>query len=156
MPSRPVKDIARNKRARFDYNIEQTLEAGLSLVGSEVKTLRAGRASIVEAFIEFDAERGGSAWLVHANIPKFAQAGPQNHEPDRRRRLLMSRRELDSWSRRAHEKGFSVIPLRLYFRGPWVKLEIGLGKGQKRYDKREKIREKTDRRETQRALRERR
>ena len=90
--------------------------------------------------------------MVHANIPKFPQAGPQNHEPDRRRRLLMSRRELDSWSRRAHEKGFSVIPLRLYFRGPWVKLEIGLGKGQKRYDKREKIREKTDRREAQRAL----
>ena len=117
------------------------MEAGLSLVGSEVKTLRAGRASIVDKFsIEFDAERGGSAWLVHANIPKFPQAGPQNHEPDRRRRLLMSRRELDSWSRRAHEKGFSVIPLRLYFRGPWSSLKLALGK-----DKRDMINEKKSR-----------
>jgi SsrA-binding protein len=146
---RPV-NIAQNKKARHDYEITDKLEVGISLVGSEVKSLRAGRASISEAYISFE---NGEAWLIRAHIPHYPQAGPANHEPERRRRLLMNKREIATWSRKVDEKGFSVVALRLYFKNSWIKLEIGCGKGRKRYDKRHKLKEQTDKRDMARAIR---
>ena len=143
-------NIAHNKRARHDYEIVETLEVGISLVGSEVKSLRAGRASIAESYVSFEH---GEAWLVRAHIPHYPQAGPLNHEPERRRRLLMKRKQIATWARKAEEKGFTIIPLRLYFNGSWIKLESGCGKGRKKYDKRQKLKEQTDKRDMARALR---
>jgi SsrA-binding protein len=143
-------NIANNKKARHDYEIISTLEVGISLVGSEVKSLRAGRASIAESYVSFEQ---GEAWLMKAHIPPYLQAGPLNHEPERRRRLLMKKKEIATWRRKAEEKGFTIIPLRLYFNGSWIKMEIGCGKGRKKYDKRQKLKEQTDKRDMARALR---
>ena len=152
MAKGPVKNIARNRKARFEYEIIDRLEVGLELLGSEVKSLRSGRATIAEAYVKFDKKE---AWLVSSHIPIYPQAGPNNHETDRPRKLLMRKREIASWGRRSTERGYTVVPLRIYFHGPWVKLEIGLGKGQKNYDKRQKLKERTDKREAQRAMRDR-
>ena len=143
-------NIAQNKKARHDYEIIETLEVGISLVGSEVKSLRSGRASIAESYVSFER---GEAWLLRAHIPQYPQAGPLNHEPERRRRLLMNKREIATWMRKADEKGFTIVPLRLYFKNAWIKLEIGCGKGRKKYDKRQKLKEQTDKRDMARALR---
>jgi SsrA-binding protein len=143
-------NIANNKKAHHDYEIVSTLEVGISLVGSEVKSLRAGRGSIAEAYVGFE---NSEAWLLRAHIPKYPQAGPLNHEPVRRRRLLMNKREIATWTRNAEEKGFTIIPLRLYFKNSWIKLEIGCGKGRRKYDKRHKLKEQTDKRDMARALR---
>ena len=151
MAKGPIKNIAKNRKSRFEYNIEERLEVGLSLLGTEVKSLRQGRSTITEAYIRFENNEG---WLVDAYIPPYPQAGTlQNHEPKRRRKLLMKKREITFWARKAAERGYSVIPLQLYFHGPLIKLEIGLGKGRKNYDKRQKLKEQTDKREAARALR---
>ena len=144
------KVIATNRQARHNYHISETLEAGIELLGSEVKSLRAGSASIGEAFISFENRQ---AFLVGAHIPIYPQAGNDNHEPLRKRRLLMSRKQIANWGHGADAKGFSVVPLKLYFKGPWVKIEIGLGKGRKDYDKRHKIKEQDQKREIQRVFR---
>ena len=142
--------IATNRQARHNYNISDTLEAGIELFGSEVKSLRAGSASISEAFISFENRQ---AYLVGAHIPIYPQAGRDNHEPLRKRRLLMSRKQIADWGQGTDAKGYSVVPLKLYFKGPWVKLQIGLGKGRKDYDKRHKIKEQDQKREIQRVFR---
>ena len=146
-----VRVIAENRKARHLYELMERLEAGLVLTGSEVKSLRGGNASIAEAFIKFEA---GEAWLVNSHIPPYPQAGPHNnHEPRRARKLLMAGRQIERWTRKTQERGLSAVPLKVYFQGAWVKVEIGLGRGRKLHDKRAALKEQEGKREAARALR---
>ncbi|MEO0649210.1 MAG: SsrA-binding protein SmpB [Planctomycetota bacterium] len=146
----PLRSIAKNRKARHDYEILDEYEAGIVLRGTEVKSLRAGRASIQEAYV---LVRADGADLIGSNIPEYPQAGPRmNHPPDRARPLLLHRRELGALRKRATEKGITVVPLELYFRGPLVKLAIGLARGKKLHDKRQTERDREDRREMRRAM----
>ncbi len=130
----PAKTVADNRRARFDYHIEDTLEAGLVLTGTEVKALREGRATIKEAYA---SPEGGAIWLVNANIPEYSAGNRQNHEPKRRRKLLLNAREVARLTQAVERKGYTIAPLRLYFNDRGIaKLEIGLALGKKAPDKR--------------------
>ena len=144
------KTVARNKRARHDYLIEDTWEAGLSLMGTEVKALRMGRASLVDSWVEVS---GGEAWLYGANIPLYAQGSWTNHAPTRKRKLLLHRAEIDRMASKASAKGYTIVPLELYFVGGRAKVEIALAKGKQEWDKRQALREKQDQREAERAMR---
>jgi SsrA-binding protein len=128
------KLIASNRRAHHEYEILETHEAGLVLQGTEVKALRAGKASLGDAFAEI---RDGEAWLVKMHIGPYEQGNIQNHEPFRRRKLLLSRRELRKLRPRLEERGLTLIPLRVYFKRGLAKVELGLGRGKKLHDKRE-------------------
>ena len=145
------KLIASNKKARHEYHILDTYEAGLVLTGSEVKSLRLGRGSITEAFA---AEKGGELWLSNAHIPEYEGARNFGHSPRRERKLLVHRREIERLIGAVRRDGMTLIPLRLYFndRGR-AKLEIGLAKGKRKIDKRQDIKEREWRRTQQRALR---
>ncbi len=146
-----VRLVAENRKARHDYEILEELEAGLELRGSEVKSLRGGKGNIAEGFVLFEE---GEAWLLDVHIPPYAQAGPyHNHEPRRRRRLLLKRRELDRWAKKVRERGLTVVPLRLYFRGAWVKVTLGLVRGRKLHDKRDRLKEKDAQRQVRDQLR---
>ncbi|MBT9555391.1 MAG: SsrA-binding protein SmpB [Myxococcales bacterium] len=152
-----VKIITQNKRARHEYAIESDFEAGLVLTGSEVKSLRAGKASIDEAYVRVDGGHGGKPLevvLVGATIAEYVWANRFNHESTRNRRLLLHGHEIDKIATRVREKGYTLVPIRLYFKGSRVKLEFGLGKGKKLYDKRQDLKEKDTKREISRALRE--
>lgn len=143
--------IAENRKARHEYDILERVEAGLQLQGSEVKSLRGGKGNIAEAYVRFE---DGEAFLVDAHIPQYPQAGPHNnHEPRRTRKLLLKDLELEKWARKVQEKGMTAIPLLLYFKGPWVKLEIGLGRGRKLHDKRNAIKDRESKRDAERELR---
>ncbi|MBC7963494.1 MAG: SsrA-binding protein SmpB [Steroidobacteraceae bacterium] len=143
------KLICSNKKAYHDYFIEEKLEAGLVLQGSEVKSLRAGNANLNDSFM---LVREGEAFLHNLNISQYEFSNRQNHQPDRNRKLLLHRREIERLYGRIREKGLSVIPLRLYFRDGLVKVEIGLAKGKKLYDKREDMKKKDSQREVSQAL----
>ncbi|WP_099331525.1 SsrA-binding protein SmpB [Actinomyces minihominis] len=143
------KTIARNKRARHDLEIEDTLEAGIALGGTEVKALRMGRASIVDGWVEFN---GGEAWLYGVNIPMYSQGSWNNHAPTRKRKLLLHKHEIYRWAERSAAKGYTVVPLELYFFEGRAKVELGLGRGKKEWDKRQALREKQDEREARRAM----
>ncbi|MEP9381450.1 SsrA-binding protein SmpB [Nocardioides sp. KR10-350] len=143
------KMVAQNKKARFDYHIEDTFEAGLVLTGTEVKSLRQGRASLVDGFV--DIERG-EAWLHGVHIPEYSQGTWTNHSARRRRKLLLHKAEIEKIDRRVSEKGLTVIPLSLYFSDGRAKVEIGIAKGKKSWDKRQTIAERTARRETEQAV----
>jgi len=143
------KLICNNKKAYHDYFIEEKLEAGLVLQGTEVKSLRAGKANLNDSFM---LVRDGEAYLHNLNISQYEFGNRQNHQPDRNRKLLLHRREIDRLYGRIREKGLSVIPLRLYFRDGLVKVEIGLAKGKKLYDKREDMKTKDSHREMSQAL----
>ncbi|TYL50089.1 SsrA-binding protein SmpB [Nocardioides sp. BGMRC 2183] len=130
------KLIASNKKARHDYLIEDTFEAGLVLQGTEVKSLRMGRASLVDGFVDID---NGEAWLHAVHIPEYAQGTWTNHAARRKRKLLLNRVEIDKIERRVNEKGLTVVPLSLYFVKGRAKVEIGLAKGKKTWDKRQSI-----------------
>jgi SsrA-binding protein len=147
-----VKVIATNRKARYEYRFHDTVEAGLVLVGSEIKSIRAGRVSLREGFVLFE---GGEAWLVNVHIAQYDPASVQNHEPKRRRKLLLHRREIDRLQRRVQEKGFTVVPTRLYLKGGRAKVEIALARGKKQYDKRQVIAERDSKRQVERALKER-
>jgi SsrA-binding protein len=147
---RPIREIARNRKAKHDYEILETVEVGVALVGTEVKTLRAGEVSLGEAFVRI---RQGQMWLEQARIDEYREGNRHNHDPARPRRLLARRREIDRWAQRMKEKGLTIIPLRLYFRGRVVKLEIGLGRGRKRHDKRQVLKERDSRRELRKFVR---
>lgn len=149
MPGMSEKLICNNKKAYHDYFIEEKLEAGLVLQGTEVKSLRAGKVNLGDAFM---LVRDGEAYLHNLNISHYAFGNRQNHQPDRNRKLLLHRREIDRLYGRIREKGLSVIPLRLYFKNGLVKVEIGLAKGKKLYDKREDMKEKDGKREMSQAL----
>lgn len=143
------KLIAQNRKARHDYHIEDTYEAGLVLQGTEVKSLRQGRASLVDGFVDID---GGEAWLHAVHIPEYAQGTWTNHAARRKRKLLLNRAEIDKIERKVSEKGYTIVPLSLYFKDGRAKVEIALGKGKKHWDKREALRERQDNREKQQAL----
>jgi SsrA-binding protein len=143
------KLIAQNKKARHDYLIEDTYEAGMVLTGTEVKSLRQGRASLVDGFV--DIERG-EAWLHAVHIPEYSQGTWTNHSARRKRKLLLHRDEIAKIERRVSEKGLTVIPLSLYFNDGRAKVEIGLAKGKKSWDKRQAIAERTANREKEQAV----
>ena len=130
-----IKIISKNQRAGHDYFIEDKYEAGLELMGTEVKSLRAGKAIITEAFVTLDSK--GEAWLINATIPHYDFGNINNHSEIRKRKLLLHREEITQISRKMATKGYSIIPLSLYFKDSLVKCEIALAKGKKAFDKRE-------------------
>jgi len=151
-PERRFKIVAENRRARFNYEIGDTYEAGLALTGSEVKSLRSGKATIAESYAD---TKGGELWLVNANIPEYLQAGPfNNHAPKRPRRLLLHQREIDRLASGVEREGMTIVPLKLYFneRGR-AKIEIALARGKKLHDKRETLKKRSWDREKSRLLR---
>jgi len=143
------KLVAQNKKARHDYHIEETWEAGLVLMGTEVKSLRMGRASLVDGFAEVD---GGEVWLLSVHIPEYSQGTWTNHAARRRRKLLLNRSEIARIERKITDKGYTLVPLRLYFKDGRAKVEIALAKGKKSYDKRHAIAERQFNREKQQEL----
>ncbi len=143
------KLVAQNKKARHDYLIEDTYEAGLVLMGTEVKSLRQGRASLVDGFVDID---GHEAWLHGVHIPEYTQGTWTNHSARRKRKLLLNRDEIDKIERRVNEKGLTVIPLSIYFKDGRAKVEIALAKGKKSWDKRHALAERQATRETEQAI----
>ncbi|MBC7551230.1 MAG: SsrA-binding protein SmpB [Cellulomonas sp.] len=143
------KLVASNRKARHDYFIEDVFEAGLVLMGTEVKALRAGRASLVDGYCTIER---GEAWLEGVHIPEYTQGTWTNHAPRRKRKLLMHRSEIDRLSDKTQEKGHTIVPLGLYFVDGRAKVEIALARGKKEYDKRHTLREQQDTREAQRAI----
>jgi SsrA-binding protein len=142
--------IARNRRARHDYHIEDVVEAGLVLTGTEVKSLRAGRASLTDGFAQIS---DGEMWLYGVHIPEYAQGTWTNHEPRRPRKLLLHRREIDKLASEIAERGFTLVPLSLYFTGGRAKVELALARGKRTYDKRQDLAQRDAAREVQRAHR---
>ncbi len=141
--------VASNRKARHDYHIEDVVEAGLVLTGTEVKSLRAGRASLVDGYGYID---GGEAWLDAVHIPEYAAGTWTNHTPRRKRKLLMHRAEIDKLAGKIAEQGLTLVPLSLYFKDGRVKVEMALARGKKAFDKRQALRERDDRREAERAI----
>jgi len=143
------KIIAVNRRARHDYFIEETCEAGLVLTGSEVKSLRAGKANLKDSHARIER---GEAWLANAHISEYGPSAQFGHEPTRKRKLLLHAREIERLASKIKEKGLTLIPLRLYFRHGRAKVELGLARGKKLYDKRASIKERETKREVDRAM----
>jgi SsrA-binding protein len=144
------KVITTNRKARHDYTVIETFEAGIELRGSEVKSLRAAKAQLVDAYASVD---GGQLYLRNAHISPYDPASYENHEPTRARRLLMHRTEIKRLQTQLEEKGLTLVPLALYFRHGKVKVELGLARGKKNYDKRDKLEERRARREVRGAMR---
>lgn len=138
-PSRPERVIATNRQARFLYELLDTWEAGIMLLGSEVKSLRAGTVNLTDAYVRF---RGDEAWLANCHIGPYSHATAKPHDPLRERKLLLRRTELEKIRRAVQQKGLTVVPTRIYFSGEFVKLQIALGKGKKTIDKRETIKKR--------------
>jgi SsrA-binding protein len=143
------KLVASNRKARHDYLVEDVYEAGLVLTGTEVKALRAGRASLVDGFAEVD---GDEVWLMNVHIPEYAQGTWTNHAPRRKRKLLLHRAEIGKIEAAIREKGKTLVPLSLYFLDGRAKIELAVARGKKEYDKRQTLRERQDRREADRAM----
>jgi SsrA-binding protein len=151
-PERRFKVVSENRKARFNYEIGDKFEAGIALTGSEVKSLRTGKATIAESYAD---PKGGELWLINATIPEYLQAGPfNNHAPKRPRRLLLHHREIDRLANAVDREGMTIVPLRLYFneRGR-AKIEIALARGKKLHDKRETERKRSWEREKGRLMR---
>ena len=146
---RGQKAVATNRKARYDYHIEDVYEAGLVLTGTEVKTLREGRASLVDGYATIDK---GEAWLENVHIPEFFQGSWTNHSTRRRRKLLLSRQEILKLGVKTKESGLTLVPLSLYFKDGYAKVEIALARGKKDYDKRQTLKEAQDTREAARAV----
>lgn len=145
------KVIATNRRARHDYHLGDTYEAGIALMGTEVKSLREGRANLADGYAAFD---GDELWLESVYIPEYLNGSWTNHAARRRRKLLLHRTELTRIAHRSRETGTTIVPLQLYFRDGRAKVEIAVAKGKREYDKRHALREAQDAREAQRAMRE--
>jgi SsrA-binding protein len=143
------KVVAQNRKARHDFAIEDVFEAGLVLQGTEVKSLREGRASLVDGFVDIDR---GEAWLHNVHIPEYTQGTWTNHAARRKRKLLLNRDEIDKIERRVNERGLTVVPLSLYFLNGRAKVEIALAKGKKSWDKRHALAERQASRETEQAV----
>jgi SsrA-binding protein len=148
-----VKVIARNRRARHEYEILDTVEAGLVLTGTEVKSLRAGRASLADGFGQIT---DNEAWLHGVHIPVYTQGTWTNHEPRRVRKMLLHRKEIDRLASSTKERGLTLVPLSLYFRDGKAKIELGLARGKRTYDKRHDLAKRDAAREVERVLRRRR
>jgi SsrA-binding protein len=150
-PDRKLKVVADNRRARFNYEIGETFEAGIALTGTEVKALRGGKATIAESYAD---SRGGELWLINANIPEYLQGGRFNHAPKRPRKLLLHKRQIDKLSGAVLREGMTIVPLKLYFNEKGrAKLEIAVARGKKLHDKREADKKRTWDRERARLLR---
>jgi SsrA-binding protein len=147
-----IKVVARNKKARFEYFIEEKFEAGLVLVGTEVKSLRAGKVSLKDSY---GSVRDGEVFLVGAHITPYSHGTHINHKPERERKLLLPKREIKKLYGKTRERGFTLVPLSIYFKKGKAKLEMGLGKGKAKYDKREAIKKKDEKRDMDRAMKER-
>ncbi len=145
-----VKLVTENRRARFDYIVEDKLEAGLQLMGSEVKSLREGTANLSDAYA---AQKGSELWLVNAHIGAWKPASIFGHEPLRPRKLLLHKHEIERWGTKVREKGYSIIPLMLYFKNGKAKVELGLCRGKTHEDRRHSIKERETKRELDRAVR---
>jgi SsrA-binding protein len=146
---RGEKVVATNRKARHDYAIEDTYEAGLVLTGSEVKSLREGRASLVDGYAFID---GGEAWLDAVHIPEYVGGTWNNHAPRRKRKLLLHKAQILKIHNKVKEGGYTLVPLRLYFSDGRAKVELAVAKGKREYDKRQALRERQDNREAQRAM----
>ncbi|GFE67783.1 SsrA-binding protein SmpB [Chroococcus sp. FPU101] len=145
-----IKIISDNRQARFLYEILETFEAGVQLVGTEVKSIRAGKVNLRDGYALL---RNGEAWLINVHIsPYDASSEYFNHDPRRSRKLLMNRKEINKLIGQVEQKGLTLVPLKMYFKGSWVKVSIGLGKGKKLHDKREDLKRRQDQREMQRAV----
>ncbi len=149
-PTKPIKMIARNKRARHDYELDDEFEAGLMLLGSEVKSLREGKATLSSAHVRV---LHGEAWVYGLQIPEYAWSHQFNHDVERPRKLLLHRRQIDRLDAALGTRGMACVVLAIYFRGAHVKIEIGIGRGRKQHDKREKLKQSDAQREIARALR---
>jgi SsrA-binding protein len=145
-------DVATNRKAGFRFEIVEKMEAGIELLGTEVKALREGNAQLTDAYAAMD---GGELWLRNAHIPPYGPAAAQNHEPERPRKLLLHRHEIERLIGRVQQKGLTLIPTRIYFKGPWAKVELALARGKEQRDKRRDIRDRDLRREMERDFRQR-
>ena len=143
------KTVATNRRARFDYDVLETVEAGLVLTGTEIKAIREGRANIAEAFA---GPEGGEMWLFNAHIAPYSAGGRDNHNPTRARKLLLHRDQVVDLSKQVSQRGLTIIPLRLYIRGHLAKIELGVARGRRRYDKRRVIIEREREKEARAAV----
>ncbi len=146
---RKEKLIAQNRKARFDFEITQVVEAGIVLLGTEVKSLREGKANMQDSYAAFLPKDSNELYVINLHINPYSHGNRENHEPKRNRKLLLNERELKKLRTATSEKGITLIPLSLYFSGAFVKIEIGLAKSKKKYDKRESTKE----RETEREIR---
>ncbi len=144
------KTVVTNRRARREYFIEDTYEAGLVLTGSEIKSIRAGRANLQDSYVTI---REGEAWLVNSHVAPYRQANVQNHEPKRDRKLLLHRRQIHRLMGQVQAKGYTIVPLRLYLKDNRAKVEIALARGKKLYDKRDDLAKRQAQRDIERALR---
>jgi len=144
-----IKTLATNRKAYHNYYILDTIEAGIALTGSEIKSIRCGRVSLGEAYVRLE---GGELWLVNAHIARYEAASYQSHEPTRRRKLLLHRKEISILAAKTAEKGFTLVPLKLYIKGRIAKLEVGIAKGKRLHDKRESIMRRESEREMGRAI----
>ncbi len=144
-----IKTIATNKKARHDYYIDDTIEAGIVLTGSEIKSIRAGQINLQDGYATL---RNGEVWLINAHISAYKQASYQNHKPRADRKLLLHRREINKLTGKLQEKGLTLIPLKMYLKNGRAKVELGLARGKKNYDKRQTLRERDDRRQMARAV----
>lgn len=143
------KLICVNKRARFDYEISDMYEAGLALQGTEVKSLRQGRVTLKDAYADI---QNGEVYLLHAHIDQYEQGNRFNHDPERPRKLLLHRQEIRRLVGKTQEKGLTLIPMRMYFSRGKAKVELGVAKGKKNYDKRHELKRRTAKRDVERAL----
>jgi SsrA-binding protein len=148
-----IQVVCRNKRAYHEYEVQDSLECGLVLTGTEVKSLRDGHASLEDAYAKID---GGEVWLIGSDIPEYAMGNRMNHKPKRPRKLLMHRREIARFAGKASQRGFTLVPLRLYFKNGRAKVELAVCRGKQLHDKREAQKKADAQREIRRALRERR
>ncbi len=146
---RGQKVVASNRKARHDYHIEDVYEAGIVLSGTEVKSLRAGRASLIDGFASIE---GGQAYLENVHIPEYTQGTWNNHSTRRRRKLLLNRAEISKLAGKIKDSGYTLVPLSLYFKDGYAKVEIALARGKKEYDKRQALKEQQDKREADRAM----
>jgi len=144
-----VKIVAQNRSASYNYHLLDTLEAGLVLVGTEVKSLREGKGTLREAYAEI---RAGEAWLINSHIPEYQPGGPRNHDPLRKRKLLLNRREIERFLVQTQQKGMTVVPLKIYFRDGIAKCELAVAKGKKFHDRREAERQKEAKKEANEAM----
>ena len=145
-----IKIVSRNRRARFEYDLLESFEAGIVLTGTEVKSLRTGKASMEEAYASVDREE---VWLYGCDIPEYLQANRMNHKPKRPRKLLLHRKEIDRLTTKASERGLTIVPLKIFFKKGMAKVEISIAKGRKLYDKREALKKQDAKRDIDRAAR---
>lgn len=142
--------MANNRKARHNYHIEETIEAGIALTGTEVKSVRGGRVNLADAYAMVER---GEVWLYNMHIAPYDHGNRWNHEPTRRRKLLLHRNQIDYLAGKVRQQGYTLVPLQVYLKGPWIKVELGIARGKKLYDKRRDIAQREAERRIQRALR---